>query len=106
MGQAKIRGSRQEREAESIARQSREVPAKVPCKTCQSTLSDFVFVSASPAGAIWQSTCACGAVTKVAVQSKHSTLARVLSSVRAMDGALPRSPRVNILSREHLQSDS
>lgn len=84
MGQAKLRGSRAERIAQSQESQLNEEPINVPCKTCKEPLNGFTLLSTSPAGAAWQKTCVCGAVTTALVQSKHSTLERTFKATLGM----------------------
>lgn len=76
MGEARRRGSREERVAEARARQLKEEPINVPCKTCDEVLNGFDFLSSSPAGAAWQKKCKCGAITTALVQAENSTLER------------------------------
>lgn len=80
MGQAKLRGTRNQRIALAQEAQRQEAPKDVPCRTCQALLNDFDLVSTSAAGAAWQKTCACGAVTTAMVQAKHGTLQRAFAS--------------------------
>jgi hypothetical protein len=80
MGQAKQRGSREDRIKESQAAQGREEPINIPCNTCKEVLNGFTLLSTSPAGAAWQKQCACGAITTALVQAKNSTLQRAFKS--------------------------
>lgn len=84
MGQAKQRGNREERIAQSQAEQAKEEPINVPCKTCKEVLNGFTLIKNTPAGAAWQKTCTCGAVTTALVQSKDSTLARAFKATLGM----------------------
>ncbi|HDR9103535.1 TPA: hypothetical protein QDB04_000255 [Burkholderia vietnamiensis] len=84
MGQAKRRGTRDERIAQAQAAQLKEEPINVPCKTCKEPLNGFTFLQSTPAGAAWQKTCTCGAVTTALVQSKHSTLQRTFKTTLGM----------------------
>lgn len=80
MGAAKKRGSRELRIAEAQRAQHDEPPINVPCKTCKAVLNGFELLRTSPAGAAWQKTCECGALTTALVQAKHSTLQRTFAS--------------------------
>jgi hypothetical protein len=80
MGQAKQRGSREARIQQAKAEQAREEPINIPCNTCKEVLNGFTLLRTSPAGAAWQKTCACGAVTTALVQAKNSTLQRAFKS--------------------------
>lgn len=80
MGQAKSRGSRAERINDAQAAQIREEPINVQCKTCKAVLNGFTLLSTSPAGAAWQKTCTCGAITTAMVQSKNSTVVRAFKA--------------------------
>lgn len=79
MGQAKLRGSREQRIAAAVAIQEDEAPINIPCRTCKAILNGFTLIKNSPAGAAWQKECECGAVTTALVQAKHSDLARTFS---------------------------
>jgi len=76
MGQAKQRGSREQRIAQARQAQEREEPINVPCKSCNAVLNGFTLLEHTPAGAAWQKTCDCGAVTTALVQPKDGDLAR------------------------------
>ncbi len=84
MGQAARRGTREERIAQAQAAQRKEEPINVPCKTCGEVLNGFEFLQSTPAGAAWQKTCSCGAVTTALVQSKDSTLDRTFRATLGM----------------------
>ena len=84
MGQAKLRGSREDRIAQAQAAQVKEEPINVPCKTCKEPLNGFEFLKSTPAGAAWQKTCKCGAVTTARVQAKNSTLQRTFKATLGM----------------------
>lgn len=84
MGQARLRGSKEFRIEQSQARQMDEPPINVPCKTCKAVLNGFTLLSTSPAGAAWQKTCDCGAVTTALVQAQHSTLNRTFAATLGM----------------------
>lgn len=84
MGQAKQRGSREERIAQSQAAQRNEEPINVPCKTCKATLNGFNFLKSMPAGAAWQKQCECGAITTALVQAKDSPLDRTFKTTLGM----------------------
>lgn len=80
MGQAKRRGTRQERIAAAIALQQKEEPINVPCKTCGEILNGFEFHCSMPSGAAWTKKCECGATTFALVQAKDSSLQRTFKS--------------------------
>lgn len=80
MGQARRRGTLEQRIVAAQAAQVDEPPINVKCKTCGEILNGFELLKTSPAGAAWQKTCTCGAVTTALVQSKHSTLQRTFAS--------------------------
>ncbi len=84
MGQAKLRGTREDRIAQAQALQQKEEPINVPCKTCGEPLNGFTFLQSTPAGAAWQKTCKCGAVTTALVQAKDSTLQRTFRATLGM----------------------
>lgn len=84
MGQAKNRGTLEQRVRESQALQEKEEPINVPCKTCKEVLNGFTLLRSSPAGAAWQKTCECGAITTALVQAKDSTLERTFRSTLGM----------------------
>lgn len=84
MGQAKQRGSREDRIAQSQAAQRKEEPINVPCKTCKEVLNGFTFLKSMPAGAAWQKKCACGAITTALVQAKDSPLDRTFKTTLGM----------------------
>lgn len=84
MGQAKQRGSREERIAQSQAVQRKEEPINVPCKTCKEPLNGFTFLKSTPAGAAWQKKCSCGAITTALVQAKDSPLQRTFKATLGM----------------------
>lgn len=84
MGQAKVRGSRDARIAQAQEAQRKEEPINVPCNTCKAPLNGFEFLQSTPAGAAWQKTCECGAVTTALVQSKNSTLQRTFKATLGM----------------------
>lgn len=88
MGQAKQRGSRAERVAAAVAAQEREEPINVPCKTCKAVLNGFTLLKNTPAGAAWQKTCVCGAVTTAIVQPKDGDLVRTFKQSLSMQDAL------------------
>jgi hypothetical protein len=88
MGQAKQRGSRDDRIAQAHAAQLKEEPINVPCKTCKEPLNGFTFLQSTPAGAAWQKTCECGAVTTALVQAKNSTLARTFKTTLGMSESI------------------
>lgn len=84
MGQAKARGSREERIAAAQAKQTSEEPINVECKTCKAVLNGFSLLKHLPTGAVWQKRCECGAITTALVQSQHSTLQRTFASTLAL----------------------
>lgn len=84
MGQAKRRGTREERVAQAQEAQLKEEPINVPCKTCGEPLNGFTFLASTPAGAAWQKQCSCGAVTTALVQAKDSTLQRTFKATLGM----------------------
>lgn len=84
MGQAKQRGSREDRIRQAQAAQAREEPINVPCQTCKEVLNGFLLLRTTPAGAAWQKVCACGAITTALVQSKNSTLDRTFKATLGM----------------------
>ncbi|KVP17403.1 hypothetical protein [Burkholderia ubonensis] len=84
MGQAKQRGSREQRIAQAQEAQLKEEPINVPCKTCKEPLNGFEFLKSTPAGAAWQKKCQCGAVTTALVQAKNSTLQRTFKATLGM----------------------
>jgi hypothetical protein len=84
MGQAKQRGSREDRVAQSQAAQRKEEPINVPCKTCKEILNGFTFLKSMPAGAAWQKKCSCGAITTALVQAKDSPLDRTFKTTLGM----------------------
>jgi len=84
MGQAKLRGTREDRIQQSKAEQQREEPINIPCKTCKEVLNGFTLLHTSPAGAAWQKVCACGATTTAVVQCKGSTAERAFKSTLGM----------------------
>jgi hypothetical protein len=88
MGQAKQRGSREDRMAQSLAAQLKEEPINVPCKTCKEPLNGFTFLQSTPAGAAWQKKCECGAITTALVQAKHSDLTRTFKTTLGMSEAI------------------
>lgn len=88
MGQAKSRGLKAQRIAQAHAEQLGQEPINVPCKTCQQPLNGFSLVTHSSAGAAWQKTCACGAVTTAVVQARHSTLTRTFKSTVGLAGTI------------------
>lgn len=88
MGQAKQRGSRAQRVAQSQAAQLKEEPINVPCKTCKEVLNGFTFLKSMPAGAAWQKRCSCGAITTALVQAKDSPLDRTFKATLGMTEAI------------------
>ncbi|WP_144267264.1 hypothetical protein [Comamonas thiooxydans] len=88
MGQAKARGSIENRIATAHTRQLDEEPINIPCKTCKKALNAFSLLRHSPAGAAWQKTCECGAVTTAVVQAKNSNMARAFKSTLGMMDAI------------------
>lgn len=85
MGQARQRGSREQRIAQSQEAQRNEEPINVPCKTCKATLNGFTFLKSMPAGAAWQKQCDhCGAITTALVQAKYSPLDRTFKTTLGM----------------------
>lgn len=98
MGQARQRGTRAERLAQAQAAQRREAPINVPCKTCLEVLNGFDFLHSTSAGAAWQKTCTCGAVTTALVQAPHSTLDRTFRATLSMtdDVAGPDKRKVSV----------
>lgn len=103
MGAANQRGSKAERIAAAIAERMREEPINVPCKSCNEPLNGFTFIKASSAGAAWQKTCSCGAVTTALVQAQHSNLSRTfkttLGLIPEITGEQPGSnnkPKVSV----------
>lgn len=84
MGQAKNRGSREQRVAQSQAAQAKEEPINVPCKSCKEVLNGFTLIKNTPAGAAWQKKCECGAITTALVQSKDSSLQRAFKATLGM----------------------
>jgi hypothetical protein len=84
MGEAKRRGSLNERIRQSQELQINEEPINVPCKTCKAVLNGFEFLKATPAGAAWQKKCSCGAITTALVQAKDSTLTRTFKKTLGM----------------------
>lgn len=80
MGQAKQRGSREERIRQAQDAQQREEPINVKCNTCGEILNGFTLLRTSAAGAAWQKTCSCGAITTALVQAKNSTLERTFKT--------------------------
>ena len=84
MGQAKARGTRQDRINQATELQLREEPINVPCKTCGEVLNGFSLLRTGPAGAAWQKTCSCGAITTALVQAKDSTLDRTFRATLGM----------------------
>lgn len=80
MGQAKTRGSREQRILQAMSRQQDEAPINVPCQTCKAILNGFHLLQTSPAGAAWQKTCDCGAVTTALVQPKDGSVRRTFAS--------------------------
>lgn len=80
MGQAKARGSREDRIKQSQARQLNEEPINVPCKTCKAVLNGFTLLGHTAAGAAWQKQCECGAITTAVVQAENSRLDRTFAS--------------------------
>lgn len=88
MGQAKQRGSLDERIRQSQELQEKEEPINVPCKTCKEPLNGFERISHSAAGAAWQKKCECGAITTALVQAKDSTLERTFRLTLGMTEAV------------------
>lgn len=88
MGQAKQRGSRDDRISQAQDAQRKEEPINVPCKTCKAVLNGFEFLQSTPAGAAWQKKCSCGAVTTALVQAKDSTLNRTFKATLGMTKAI------------------
>lgn len=85
MGQARLRGTREQRIAAAQEAQQDEPPINVQCKTCGELLNGFELIKHFPAGAAWQKKCdGCGAVTTALVQAKHSTLQRTFASTLGM----------------------
>lgn len=84
MGQAKNRGSLADRVRQAQEAQLREEPINVQCKTCKAVLNGFTLLQCTPAGAAWQKTCECGAVTTALVQAKDSTLHRTFKATLGM----------------------
>ncbi len=84
MGQAKNRGSREDRIRQSQDLQASEPPINVPCKTCKEVLNGFSLLRSTPAGTAWQKTCECGAITTALVQAKASTLDRTFRATLGM----------------------
>lgn len=84
MGQAKRRGSREDRINQAQSAQLDEAPINVPCKTCKAVLNGFTLLQHTPSGAAWQKTCECGAVTTALVQSPHSTVGRTFKATLGM----------------------
>lgn len=84
MGAAKHKGPRELRIAAAQEQQRRDEPINIECKTCKAILNGFELISHSAAGAAWQKTCECGAVTTAVVQSQHSTLTRAFKSTLAI----------------------
>jgi len=80
MGQAKQRGSREARIRQAQDAQQREEPINVKCNTCSEILNGFTLLRTSAAGAAWQKTCTCGAITTALVQAKNSTLERTFKT--------------------------
>lgn len=93
MGQAKQRGMREDRIAQSTEAQLREEPINVACKTCKAVLNGFTLLQTSAAGAAWQKTCDCGAVTTALVQAKNSTLERTFKSTLGLAEAITGDDR-------------
>lgn len=93
MGQAKMRGSRADRVAQAIAAQEREEPINVPCKTCKAPLNGFKLLRHTAAGAAWQKTCDCGAVTTALVQPKDGDLVRTFRQSLTLQDELVGSDR-------------
>lgn len=84
MGQAKRRGSLENRIRQAQEAQRDEEPINVPCKTCNAVLNGFTLLQHTPAGAAWQKKCECGAITTALVQSKDSSVARTFKATLGM----------------------
>jgi len=103
MGEARRRGTRAERIAQSIAMQKKEEPVNVPCKTCNTLLNGFEYLKSMPSGAAWQKTCGCGATTVALVQAKDSTLPRTFKSTLSMSDTLTGGDPNNKVSVSFLE---
>ena len=88
MGQAKKRGTPEQRQTLALARQYLNAPADVPCKTCGAVLNDFEVLQTGSAGATWQKRCECGAITSALMTAPHSDQARALRSTLALAGEI------------------
>lgn len=97
MGQAKARGSRQERIAAAQEKQRNQEPINIPCKTCGEVLNGFTLLHNSAAGAAWQKKCKCGAITTAVVQTEWSTLERALKSTLGLANEITQGdPKVSV----------
>lgn len=97
MGQAKLRGSREQRVAQALLERQEEPPINIPCKTCGEVLNGFTFLKAVPEGAFWQKSCMCGALTTALVQHRHSRLDRTFkSALTVKDEITQGDPRVSV----------
>ncbi|CAB5514312.1 hypothetical protein LMG26857_03371 [Achromobacter anxifer] len=97
MGQAKQRGTREERVALARAAQEREEPINVPCKTCKAVLNGFKLFKHTAAGAAWQKTCKCGAVTTALVQPTNGNLVRTFrQSLSLQEAIVDRDRRTSV----------
>lgn len=96
MGQAKSRGTRDERIAQAQAVQRKEEPINVPCNTCKEVLNGFTFLQHMPSGAAWQKKCECGAVTTALVQAKDSTLERTFKTTLGISESITGSTKEKV----------
>ena len=103
MGQAKKRGTLEQRISQAVSRQLDEPPIDVPCSTCNAVLNGFTLLRTGPAGAAWQKTCECGAITTALVQAKDSTLERTFKSCLAMTGEITDPSQGNKVSVRFLE---
>lgn len=97
MGQAKSRGSLEDRISVAKVRQLEEEPINVPCKSCKKVLNAFTLLRHSPAGAAWQKQCECGALTTAVVQANNSNVGRAFkSTLGIMDEITGDDKRVGV----------
>lgn len=106
MGQAKNRGTREERIALAVAEQQREEPINVPCKTCKAPLNGFKLLRNTSAGAAWQKTCECGAITTALVQPKNGDLVRTFRQSLSLQDEIAGKDRRTSVSFLHKTMDT